>query len=432
MRRRLLLVVLAASTLVVVAFAIPLGLLVRTVAEDRAMDAAERDAAALAPVLALTDDTDALTSAVQRTRTGGEDRLVVWLPDDRIIGEPEASAHGRTEESTANSVALARTGLSFSEPIGDGVDVWTPVVLAGGQVAAIRAHVPDSLRRDGVVTSWIALGGVAVALVIGSGIVADRLARSLTRDAGDLADTARSLAEGDAAARASTSDTPELAAAGRALNLLADRIDELRSAERERVADLSHRLRTPLTALRLDAEASGSRELMAGVDRLEAAVSELVHAARRPLHDAPVSTTADLARAVRDRTAFWSLLAEEDGRAWTVTAPEAPLPVHAADDELDAVLDALIGNVHSHTPPGTAYAITLTTDGDRATLVVDDDGPGIADPDRALHRGVSGGGSTGLGLDIVSRAAQAAGGEVRIETAPSGGARIVLDLPLVT
>lgn len=431
MRRRLLLVVLAASTLVVVAFAVPLGLLVRTVAEDRAMAAAERDAAALAPVLALTDDTDALTSAVERTSTGGEDRLVVWLPDGRVIGEPGASDHGRTDVSTANSVALARTGLSFSEPIGDGVDVWTPVVLAGGQVAAIRAHVPDSLRRDGVVTSWIALGGVAVALVIGSGIVADRLARSLTRDAGDLADTARSLAEGDAEARASTSDTPELAAAGRALNLLADRIDELRSAERERVADLSHRLRTPLTALRLDAEASGSTELMAGVDRLEAAVSELVHAARRPLHDAPVTSTADLARAVRDRTAFWALLAEEDGRAWTVTTPEAPVPVPAADDELDAVLDALIGNVHSHTPTGTAYAVTLTTDGDRATLVVDDDGPGIADPDRALHRGVSGGGSTGLGLDIASRAAQAAGGEVRIETAPSGGARIVLDFPVV-
>lgn len=430
MRRRLLLVVLAASTLVVVAFAVPLGLLVRTVAEDRALDAAERDAAALAPVLALTDDVDLVAAAVQRTATGGAGRLVVWLPDGRVIGDPDETGHGRDAASTADAVALARTGLSFSEPIADGVDLWTPVALGEDAVAVIRAHVPEAELRSGVTTSWLALGAVAVALVLGSALVADRLARSLTRDAGELADTAEALAEGDAAARAHTSDTPELAAAGRALNLLADRIDELRAAERERVADLSHRLRTPLTALRLDAESSGSASLVDGVDRLEAAVTELVRAARRPLHDAPVSAVSDLAAAVRERTAFWSLLAEEEGRPWTVDVPDGAVPVHADPTELEAVLDALIANVHSHTPPGTAYAVAVRVDGDRAVLTVDDAGPGIADPGAALGRGVSGGGSTGLGLDIAARLAAAAGGEVRVARAPAGGARITLDLPL--
>jgi len=430
-RRRLLLVVLAASSLVVVAFAVPLGLLVRTVAEDRAMDAAERDAAALAPVLALTDDTERLTAAVERTATGSDGRLVVWLPDGRVIGGTGTDDR-ELEGEAARSLALARTGLGFSETIGDGVDVWVPVVLGEDSVAAIRAHVPGELRRDGVATSWLALGGVAIVLVIGSCVVADRLARSLTRDAGELSATARALAEGDPLARAATSDTPELAAAGRALNLLADRIDELRSAERERVADLSHRLRTPLTALRLDAEASGSPSLSAGVDRLEAAVTELVQAARRPLHGAPVAATTDLAAVVRARTDFWSLLAEEDGRAWTVDVPPGPVPVRAAADELEAVLDALLGNVHSHTPAGTPYAVSLTVDAGRALLAVDDAGPGIADPARARGRGVSGGGSTGLGLDIATRVATDAGGDLRVDVAPSGGARIVLDLPVTT
>lgn len=427
MRRRLLLVVLAASTLVVVAFAVPLGLLVRTVAEDRAMDAAERDASALAPVLALTDDTERLTAAVERTATGADGRLAVWLPDGRAIG---GVVGDEAVAGTQRSLALARTGLAFTEAVDDGMDVWVPVVLGEGEVAAIRAHVPDRLRRDGVATSWLALGGVAVALVIGSCVVADRLARSLTRDAGDLSATAHALAEGDALARASASDTPELAAAGRALNLLADRIDELRSAERERVADLSHRLRTPLTALRLDAEASGSSALSAGVDRLEAAVTELVQAARRPLHGGPVAATTDLGATVRERTAFWSLLAEEDGRRWTVDVPSGPVPVRADADELEAVLDALLGNVHSHTPAGTPYAVSLTVDAGRARLVVDDAGPGIADPARALGRGVSGGGSTGLGLDIAARAAAAAGGELRVEGSPAGGARVVLEVPV--
>jgi signal transduction histidine kinase len=429
-RRRLLLVVLATSTLVVVAFAVPLGLLVRTVAEDRAMDAAERDAAALAPVLALTDDLEGLTAAVQRTATGAEGRLAVWLPDGRSIGGDDED--GTLVASGEQSLALARTGLGFTESVEDGMDVWVPVVLGQGAVAAIRAHVPDRLRRDGVARSWLALGGVAVALVIGSCVVADRLARSLTRDAGELSATARALAEGDPLARASASDTPELAAAGRALNLLADRIDELRSAERERVADLSHRLRTPLTALRLDAEASGSPALSAGVDRLEAAVTELVQAARRPLHGGPVAATADLAATVRERAAFWSLLAEEDGREWTVDAPNGPVPVRTDAGELEAALDALLGNVHSHTPAGTPYAVSLTVDAGRARLVVDDAGPGIADPERASVRGVSGGGSTGLGLDIAARAAAAAGGELRVGGSPAGGARVVLDLPLAS
>ena len=425
MRRRLLLVVLAASTLVAVAFAVPLALLVRRVADDRAIDAAERDAAALAPVLALTDDVDALTSAVARTRTGADGRLAVWLADGRTIGAPEAFGGQEADRP----LELARTGLTFSRPRHGGVDLWTPVLLGEGDAAVIAAHVPEDLRRDGVATSWAALAGVGLALVAGALVVADRLGRSLTRDATDLAVTARSLAEGHPA-RAGGSDTPELAAAGTALNLLADRIDELRAAERERVADLSHRLRTPLTALRLEAEATGAGPVVAGVDRLEAAVTDLVHAARRPLHDAPVAVTADLATVVRDRAGFWSALADEDGRRWDLHVPDRPVPVRADSDEMAAALDALLGNVHTHTPPGTPYAIALQVIDDLARLTVTDEGPGIADPAAALDRGRSGGGSTGLGLAIAARTAQDAGGELRIEQPEAGGTRIVVEVPV--
>lgn len=423
MRRRLLLVVLAASTLVVVAFAVPLALLIRDVAEDRAVDAAERDAASLAPVLALTDEIDLLRAAVERTGTGDDERLTIWLPDGTVIG---AEA-----EADPDAVELAREArASFSQPVPGGLDLYTPVVLGDGDVAVIRAHVPDSLRRDGLSRAWTALATVAITLVVGAGVIADRLARALTRDASELAGTARALADGDARARADTSDTPELAEAGRALNLLADRIDELRSAERERVADLSHRLRTPLTALRLDAEASGSSALVDGVDRLESAVTELVRAARRPLHDAPVAATTDLARLVRDRTEFWSVLAEEDGRAWRVSVPDEPVPVRVDCESLEAALDALIGNVHGHTPSGTGYAVTLHVVGPDAVLTVDDEGPGIVDPEAALHRGTSGGGSTGLGLDIATRCARAAGGSLHLEQPPEGGTRVRMELPV--
>jgi signal transduction histidine kinase len=215
-----------------------------------------------------------------------------------------------------------------------------------------------------------------------------------------------------------------------ALNLLADRIDELLVAERERVADLSHRLRTPLTALRLDAEGHGAAALVEDVDRLEAEVSEIIRTARRPLHET-VTVRCDLAQVMSDRAAFWGALADDDGRRWTATVePAGPHLVRLAAGDAEAAIDVLLGNVFAHTPEGTAYAVAVTAAEGRVQLVVEDGGPGIADAQAVLDRGASEGGSTGLGLDIAASAARAAGGELRVEaSAALGGARIVLDVP---
>src|SRR5918996_3567796 len=300
MRRRLLLVVVATTSLVVVAFAVPLGALVRSVARDRALSAAERDLGALAPVLALSPDAGVAEDAMARTGAGADGRLTVWLPDGTRLGD--------TTPDDEQALALARgQRRSFSQDRDGARELYTVVVTGtggtggAGDVSVVRARVPDDLLDDGVATAWGALAGVAVALIVAAALIADRLARSVTRDAPGVSATARALASGTTEARAQPGPTPELADAARALNLLADRIDELRAAERERVADLSHRLRTPLTALRLDAEAAGNPDLVAGVDRLEAAVSDLIHSARRPLHPGLVAGTCDLAATARDR-----------------------------------------------------------------------------------------------------------------------------------
>lgn len=412
MRRRILLVVVATTSLVVIAFAVPLAGLVREVAHDRAITAAERDAAALAPVLALTTDREQVAASVERTATGGDGRMTVWLPDGTPVGD--------ATPADPDATALARDGrASFSRETDDGIELWSPVVTGAGQVSLIRARVPGDLLNDGVTTAWVALGAIAVVLVAAAVLIADRLARSLTSDATALAATARTLAGGDPTARVAPAPTPELADAGHALNLLADRIGELRTAERERVADLSHRLRTPLTAVRLEAEAAGNPGMTTAVDRLEGAVTELVKAARRPLHDSPVPARCDLAGVVRERSAFWSALADDDGRPWTASIPDAEVPVAADADEVAAAVDALIGNVFTHTPEGTPYAVTVEGDG---TLVVEDAGPGIDNPGAVVARGVTGGGSSGLGLDI----ARQAGTGLQIGRSELGGARVVL------
>lgn len=423
MRRRLLLVVTATVGLVVVAFAVPLGALVRTVARDRAVSEAERDLASLAPVLALTTEPGAVGAALRRTATGADGRLAVWLPDGTQVGDPTPADGPSLSAARDRQLALRRRS-------GGGVELYTPV-LTGTGVSVLRARLPADHLRRGVPAAWAVLASIAAALVVLSAAVADRLARSMTREATSLAATARALAAGDPVARAPQGTTPELADAARALNLLADRIEELRAAERERVADLSHRLRTPLTAVRLAAEAAGDERLLADVDRLEAAVSDLIHAARRPLHAGAVPASCDLAQVLRDRADHWRALAEDDGRPWELDCPAGLRCVVALRaDEAGAAIDALVGNVFAHTPEGTPYALSLRVEGGTALLVVDDAGPGIADPSAALRRGSSGRSSTGLGLDIARRTAATAGGRLAIGRSPLGGARVALELPL--
>ena len=74
-------------------------------------------------------------------------------------------------------------------------------------------------------------------------------------------------------------------------------------------------------------------------------------------------------------------------------------------DELEAALDALLGNVFAHTPEGTAFRVEVRTLSDGGiSLAVEDAGPGLS-PD-FVERGVSGAGGTGLGLDIARRTAE--------------------------
>jgi signal transduction histidine kinase len=92
------------------------------------------------------------------------------------------------------------------------------------------------------------------------------------------------------------------------------------------------------------------------------------------------------------------------------------------DAELCDALDSLLGNVFRHTPEGTGFAVRVATEPGRATVTIDDAGPGIP---AAPRRGRSDS-STGLGLSIARRVAEAGGGELTIGTSPLGGARVVL------
>ncbi|HEY0453706.1 HAMP domain-containing sensor histidine kinase [Actinophytocola sp.] len=413
MRRRVLLLVAATTLLVLVAFLVPLAVLVKNVATDRAVQNATVQAQALTSLVATTPaDVLGVTVAQVDAATGYD--VTVFLADGTRLGTPVR----RTP-----LVELAWRGRSQSAEVTGGREIVFAVDGPSRVIGVIRTFVPQVELARGVTRAWLLLAGLGVALLVVSLVVADRLARRLVRSAIDLAAVSHRLGRGELSARADVSAPEELGVMARALNGLAGRITDLLREERETIADLSHRVRTPLTTLRMEAESlssSDAERIAAGVEAVNRAVTDVIQQARRRgAEPSGVAVSVDAAEVVRERVAFWSVLAEDTDRELTVDIGPGALPVPLSKVDLEACVDALLGNVFAHTPNGTAFAVRLTARPGGATLVVADAGPGLPGP-AVLRRGVSGSGSSGLGLDIVRRAAEQTGGEVRLEPGSPG------------
>ncbi|WP_051857175.1 sensor histidine kinase [Streptomyces sp. NRRL S-1868] len=352
-----------------------------------------------------------------------------------------SSAEGASSAEGSASPAGAATPAGSASPAGASSAVTARAASTGassGRGAAARSAsvvqvaVSDEQLHAGALPSWFAVFGLAAALMLLGLAFADRLAARLVRPPRRIAGTADRLAGGELTARAEPSGPRELRLLAGRLNELGRRIDGLVTAERERGADLAHRLRTPVAALRLDAEGLRDKEeaarIGASVAALERSVDGVIRAARRAGAE-PGTQRCDLAAVTRERADFWTPLAEDQDRAVTVSLPRGAVPVRVAPDELAAVLDTLIGNVLDHTPEGCGLWLIVepaSPDEDGcAVLRVEDDGPGF-DDDAVAERGASGAGSTGLGLDIARTAAEDSGGGVRLTRSPARrGAAVV-------
>ncbi len=418
MRRRLNLTVLAVTAMVTLAFIVPLGVVVRIAANGRALSVADQEARTLAGVLASESSNAALQSVVGQLNADGSGRRVaVFTTGGAILGAPVAVP--------MTQLSSARAGRAFSASYRGTTLVWVPVRLPTGTVVGV-VSVPGNLLTAGVWKAWLVLAAVGVAILGLALLLSDHLGRSLVRSIEDLDTVTRRLSTGDLDARAVPAGPAEIEHMARAVNALGERIVELLELEREQAADLSHGLRTPLTALALEADAlidSGDRQKMrAAVDDLTKAVNSVIVEVRRA-RPQPTPEKSDITETIRARLTFWSVLAEEQGRRWTLELPETGVMVCVPAAQLAAAIDALVGNVLAHTPERTPFRVTLSASAVQAVLVVEDDGPGF--PDGPVdRRGHSGGGSTGLGLDIARRTAERAHGSMATGAAPGGGARV--------
>ena len=442
MRRRILLLVMGMTLLVVLAFAIPVGILVHDAVVQRAEDQAVSQAGSVVAFLRSGNrsNTDIKNYVAQFTQTA-DHSTSVRLSDGTTFGTVRTSGFGGPPQSAGAQPSGNAGGYRpDAGQLGQGGGQQAQLIhIPGGEAAVATADldagpaqvsvfVSNSALQSGV-TGWLLLlavgsAGLLIVGLVGGEIVTRRIVRPLSK----TADTANRITAGDVTARAPAEGPREVAEVGVALNRLADRIDELIAEERETVADLSHRLRTPLTALRLDAEALTdpveAERVGAHVSALERLLTAVIRAARRPQREGRMPST-DATSVVGDRVEFWSALTDEQGRESAISLPPQPVLVRASGEDLGAAVDALLENVIAHTPDGTAFAVTLAPTTDGARLEISDDGPGL--PDTTVVRGRSDRGSSGLGLDIARRCAEAGGGSMQLGSSPTGGASIVLE-----
>jgi len=423
-RRWLTLYALSITSIVILAFLVPLAVLIRDLAVDRAMSAAEREAQTVARFASSIDGGPQSIAELDAALAAAPDTSIL-LSDGSVLGAPLPA--------DADLTAARERGQAYRQGLDGGEAVVVPVFRGTGAPWVVVIAVPSAALTQNVGSAWAVLGVLGLVLIGLAFVVADRLGRAVVAPINDLVDATHRLGRGELTVEVNPAGPSELAEVGSAFNTLTGKVSALMDREREMAADLSHRLRTPLTALKLDIEALQAKvdvsRLQRDVDQLERVVGHVISEARRSVREG-VGVVTDLGQVVTERVSYWESLAEDQGRGWTLDAQPGPFPVAGSVADLEAMLDALLGNIFAHTPPGTPYRVRIGRTSSHAQLLVADDGPGI-DDEALLARGVSGGGSTGLGADIVRRTAESAGGTAEWNTGHSTGTTVRVVIPLI-
>lgn len=415
--------------MVVIAFLFPLVLTVRDLASDRAVTAAQNEAAGIAQVIALSApgaSTEVVINEIQQLRDQYPTSIIlIGDTGEQVFGEPIPAGE---------NLDAARSGARFRAAVEGGQAVYAPVLLpTTDETVVVRVFVSEATLTQGVTRSTVVLVLLGLAIIAIAIAVANSLGRSMVQPVKELSATASVLGEGNLYARVTPTGPPEIKEVGIELNDLADRMVRLLRMEREAAADLSHRLRTPLTAVRLDAEAldpgPGTERLLDDLDELERTVDFVIREARRPGRT-DADRTCDLAAIAAERVGFWTPLAEEQERMLEYISDGSASRVAIGSDDATTMIDALVGNVFAHTDEGVGFTLAVATLGEDTILVIEDKGPGFS-ADMA-ERGLSPGGSTGLGLDIVARTARSGGGKMTIGASETGGGRVTVTFPKST
>ncbi|MEK8072590.1 sensor histidine kinase [Rhodococcoides navarretei] len=464
MRRRVLLVLMIYSTVVVLALSVPLALLV---GRERAQRFGENRAAAASFFAELSSREDEsgvarIRESLQRynslydegvavvDRTGGV-RATSGLDVQRADVQQAVAGALRNQRGDLPSslTPWSDSSVLIAAPVGGGTQVDGAVVLAAST---------DSARRD-VAIAWVVIAVGAMLILATVAAIAVALSRWVVRPLGALSSRVHSfgdkfhdqvsIEESHRLEPVPYVGPPEVRELSSAFEAMADDVEAATAAQRRLVADTAHALRNPLAALRIRMDVLGMRvpdsateahlRTTLEVDRLSSVVEGLLVLAAAETPASARSPGCDLGAVVADRVEFWSSTIVVAGMTVHVSEPNAETDSRVAmsEDDLIRILDALLSNATKYAGSGSAIEIGYRTSGADVRMWLSDNGPGVpaAELDKVVDRfyraSSAHGDGTGLGLSIVHALTERNGGSLRVMERRPVGLRVELRLPRV-
>ncbi|MEU3889518.1 HAMP domain-containing sensor histidine kinase [Streptomyces sp. NPDC029041] len=425
-------------------FTVPVAFTLTDQLRDDTKAAVTREADAMA--LLLGDGRAASCRALEEMARAYDDEIQVTRTADCAADLPRPTPDAALARALEDGTPTTDWGSSF---------IWGPeLVITVPARAAGTDRVVGAVRivySTGEMTGrlWRIWGFRAVLAVLVLGVAAllgVAVARRLTRPLRQLNDMASKFSDGDLTARSPVTGPPETQTLARTLNQGAERLDTLIAAQRIFVADASHQLRTPLTALRLSLDniADGVDDEFVRED-VEQATAEVVRMSRLVsgllvLARAEAKVTAaeplPLLDIVRERLAVWRPAADERGVAIALRGSTDGRPsVLSSPGHLDQMLDNVLSNALEVSPDGGTITVRVEPLGDVVEVRILDEGPGMSDAEksRAFDRfwrgqGLTGKSGSGLGLAVVRQLVTDDGGTAALTDAPGGGLCVTITL----
>jgi signal transduction histidine kinase len=352
-----------------------------------------------------------------------------------------AASAGRSAQSGSTLYPWHTEPLVVAEP-----------VLLDGQLIGVVVTASDTTRvREQILGWWGALAAAAIVAIALAVLAALPVVRWVLRPVRRLDDATATI--GSAVVKGEPVDPvgvrggpPELRRLSTSFDQLAATVSDTLAAQRSFVADASHQLRNPLTALRLrlgnlsghlspEAQEHQSAAI-AEADRLGRILDELLAMARAESGTVePVCVDVD--QVVKQRVASWQAVATHRSVSLVLAGEPGGLAL-APPRGLEAILDALLENALKFTGDGTLVEVEVRRAGGMVAVSVRDHGPGLKPEELARatdrfwrsreHQNVHG---TGLGLAIVRRIVERVSGTVEVSTPDGGGLLVRIELPAV-
>lgn len=322
--------------------------------------------------------------------------------------------------------------------------VGVPFVQDGAVLGAVLIQTPAQVVEGGLAEFVLPVLATAAAALLAAGLAIFLMLRRVMRPLKSLTEASHAMSEGDFAIRVQPGGaSPEIAELAGAFNTMADKLSRVESQRREFVANVSHELRSPITAIRgfiegmedgtIPPEEHPKYLAIVGDEtrRLSKLIGDLLALSRLERDDAALTITSfDVCEMLR--RAVIRRVNDLESRRMNVNCDfEAePCMVSADADRIEQVIVNLLDNAIKFTPEGGTITLSTAAEGELCTVTVADNGVGVPEEDRSrvferfftADRAHTAGKGTGLGLSICQRIMEMHGQTIRLLDTEQGAA----------